>query len=34
MVTEFCEEALDALSGLAGHGSVVALDDAKREGKG
>ena len=34
MVTEFCEEALEALSGLAGHGSVVALDEARREGKG
>jgi hypothetical protein len=33
MVTEFCEEALDALSGLAAHGTVVALDE-KREGKG
>ncbi len=33
MVTEFCEEALEALSALAGHGRVVALDD-KREGKG
>jgi hypothetical protein len=33
MVTEFCEEALEALSTLAGHGTVVALDE-KREGKG
>jgi DNA-binding PadR family transcriptional regulator len=33
MVTEFCEEALDALSGLAAHGTVVTLDE-KREGKG
>ena len=34
MVTEFCEEALEALSALAGNGTVVALDEAKREGKG
>ena len=33
MVTEFCEEALEALSALAGHGTVVAIEDAKREGK-
>jgi hypothetical protein len=32
MVSEFCEEALDALSKLPGRGTVVPLEDEKREG--
>ncbi|MBR0714157.1 PadR family transcriptional regulator [Bradyrhizobium liaoningense] len=32
MVAEWCEEAIDALSGLTGHGTtVVPLEDGKRE---
>jgi DNA-binding PadR family transcriptional regulator len=31
MVADFCEEALDALSAMSGKGTVVPLDDGKRE---
>jgi DNA-binding PadR family transcriptional regulator len=31
MVAEWCEEAIDTLSALAGKGNVVALDDIKRD---
>jgi DNA-binding PadR family transcriptional regulator len=34
MVAEWCEEAIETLSTLAGRGNVVPLDDAKREGGG
>ncbi|EJN10898.1 putative transcriptional regulator [Bradyrhizobium sp. YR681] len=38
MVADFCEEALEALSAMSGKdkgiGTVVALEDGKREGKG
>ena len=31
MVADFCEEALEALSAMSGKGTVVSLDDSKRE---
>jgi DNA-binding PadR family transcriptional regulator len=31
MVAEWCEEAIDTLSALAGKGNVVALEDIKRD---
>jgi hypothetical protein len=34
MVADFCEEALEALSAMSASGTVVALEDGKREGKG
>jgi hypothetical protein len=34
MVADFCEEALEALSAMSGKGTVVPLEDGKREGKG
>jgi DNA-binding PadR family transcriptional regulator len=34
MVADFCEEALEALSVMSGKGTVVPLEDGKREGKG
>jgi DNA-binding PadR family transcriptional regulator len=34
MVAEWCEEAIETLSTLAGRGNFVPLDDAKREGGG
>ena len=34
MVSEFCEEALEALSAIPGRGTVVAIEEKKREGKG
>ena len=34
MVADFCEEALAALSAMSGKGTVVPLEDGKREGKG
>ena len=34
MVADFCEEALQALSAMSGKGTVVPLEDGKREGKG
>ncbi|MBR0858493.1 PadR family transcriptional regulator [Bradyrhizobium liaoningense] len=34
MVADFCEEALKALSAMSGKGTVVPLEDGKREGKG
>ena len=34
MVADFCEETLEALSTMSGKGTVVPLDDGKREGKG
>jgi len=34
MVADFCEEALEALSAMSGKGTVVLLEDGKREGKG
>ncbi|MCP3404864.1 PadR family transcriptional regulator [Bradyrhizobium sp. CCGB01] len=34
MVADFCEEALEALSAMSGKGTVVPLDENKREGKG
>ena len=33
MVTEFCEEALEALSAMTGRNTVVPLEDAKQKGK-
>lgn len=34
MGTDFCEEALEALSAMSGKATVVPLDDSKGEGKG
>ena len=34
MVADFCEEALEALSVMSGKGTVVPIEDGKREGKG
>jgi hypothetical protein len=34
MVAEWCEEAIEALSAIAGRGNVVPLEDAKRETNG
>ncbi|MFL6808676.1 MAG: PadR family transcriptional regulator, partial [Bradyrhizobium canariense] len=34
MVADFCEEALEALSAMSASGTVVPLEDGKREGKG
>jgi hypothetical protein len=34
MVADFCEEALEALSAMSGRGTVVPIDEGKREGKG
>ncbi|AND86851.1 MULTISPECIES: PadR family transcriptional regulator [Bradyrhizobium] len=34
MVADFCEETLEALSTMSGKGTVVPLEDGKREGKG
>src|SRR5215475_14443283 len=34
MVTEFCEEALEALSAMSGHTTIVPLDENKRENNG
>jgi DNA-binding PadR family transcriptional regulator len=34
MVAEFCEEALQELSAMSGHGTAVPLEKPKREGKG
>ncbi|MBR0950491.1 PadR family transcriptional regulator [Bradyrhizobium canariense] len=34
MVADFCEEALEALSAMSAKGTVVLLEDGKREGKG
>ncbi len=34
MVADFCEEALEALSAMSSKGTVVPLEDGKREGKG
>ncbi len=34
MVAVFCEEALEALSAMSASGTVVPLEDGKREGKG
>ena len=34
MVADFCEEALEALSATSGKGTVVPLEEGKREGKG
>ena len=34
MVADFCEEALEALSAMSASGTVVPLEEGKREGKG
>ena len=34
MVADFCEEALEALSAMSAGGTVVPLEEGKREGKG
>lgn len=33
MVADFCEEALEALSAMSGKGTVVPLEEGKREGR-